>query len=112
MLLLNASKYGREKCDYLSGKISLTPLEKMCHVYLDNDEDPAQFVSLYEAFLLAMSDVSVRKSLVGLEYDHRYSSQDYKRLKDNSDRLSSELTRFILETRENWTNAAFEYLIF
>src|SRR3972149_4000547 len=112
MLILNSSKYGSAKNDYLEENIFLTPLEKICHVYLDNNEDPATFLLLYEKFLSMMSNEKVRKSLVGLGYLERYTSSPYKELKDNSDKLCSELTRFVLSRRNEWTNAIFEYLIF
>ncbi|MCJ7655105.1 MAG: hypothetical protein MUO97_07395 [Dehalococcoidia bacterium] len=112
LLVLNASKYGRAKCNYLEEHISFTPLENICHVYLDNDEDPAQFLPFYEKFLSMMSDKKVRENLIGLGYLERYKSDYYKELKDNSDKLCSELTRFVLSRRGVWTDSAFEYLLF
>ncbi len=112
LLVLNASKYGRDKCDYLERNILFTPLEKACHVYMDNNENPAQFLPFYERFLYMMSDRKVRESLIGLGYSQRYESGYYTELKDNSDKLISELTRFVLSRRSAWTDSAFEYLIF
>lgn len=112
MLILNASKYGEEKCDYLAGNITLTPLERICHVYLDNEEDPSRFLPFYEKFLSMMSNVDIRQDLVGLGYTQRYTSRYYKELKENSDELCTELARFVLSKQNVWTDAIFEYLLF
>ena len=112
MLILNASKYAKDKFDYLTAHIELTPIEKISHVYIDNKEDPSQFLQLYEAFLSNMSKKEVRDNLLGLGYEERYKSPYYKELKSDSDKLCTELSRFVLSKQGVWTDAVFEYLLF
>jgi predicted nucleotidyltransferase len=115
LLVLNASKHyqlEKSKRNYIRPLISLTPLEKIAHVYQDNnDRSLSRVFSIYEVFLRKISDPKIRNSL-RIEYEQRHNNPDYLELKVTSDALQTELTRFIFAQRGRWTEQVFEYLIF
>lgn len=114
-LILNASKFRDErktKFSYIAENIYLTPLEKILHVYHDNnDPSYSRILGIYDIFLRKISDSNIRASLRA-DYEERYSNPYYAEMKVNSDSLQTELTRFIFSRRGIWTDQIFEYLIF
>ncbi|MDA8442139.1 MAG: hypothetical protein M0Z55_07150, partial [Peptococcaceae bacterium] len=113
LLIVNASKKDEDKLGYIRKHIRYTPIERIVHVYQDNDDHNFQKVlECYDLFLKKISDKDIRESLRGIDYSERYSNPYYKELKVNSDKLQTELTRFILANRHNWAPEIFEYLIF
>ena len=115
LLTVNASKHREEKdnkYNYLKPWIELTPLEKIVHVYIDNnDSSYHRILGIYNTFIRKISDKDIRRAMK-VDYDERYTNPFYAELKVNSDSLQSELTRFILKQRMNWTDQIFEYLFF
>jgi len=112
-LILNSSKKRSEKINYLKSNIHLSPLEKIYSVYEDNiDYNFERVMGAYNNFLQKVQNNNVRNELKKLTYNDRYCNDDYVQLKINSDFLQSELTRFIMDNRNNWTSKIIEYLFF
>jgi predicted nucleotidyltransferase len=113
LLILNSSKMSPNKKEYLRKQVEFTPLERIAHVYEDNsDFNFARVTEVYDLFLSKLQDDDVRSQLRELDYADRYSSRYFTELKLNSQFLQSELTRFIIDNRPNWSPLIFEYLIF
>jgi len=113
LLILTASKYRKEKVDFLKDNIFRSPIEKIYTAYQENnDSNFERILAIYNVFLSKLVQDSVRDELKALEYPERFSSNSYAELKTNSSFLQAELTRFILDNRGQWTSRAFEYLIF
>jgi predicted nucleotidyltransferase len=111
-LVVNSTKRRRDKFDYLLSHIPLTPLEKLAHVFEDNGENSFENVlGKYEVFLRRMYDKNTRDSL-RIDYSERYSSPHYVDLKVNADGLKSDLIRFLLSPRREWSDRIIGYLIF
>ena len=112
MLIMNASKYRRDKFAYLSPLVHLTPLEKIASVYADNDDySMDKVLGAYEVFLRKISDQEIRNYL-NTDYEDRYNNPHYLELKVSADSLRSELSRFIFSMRGKWTDQVIEYLVF
>jgi len=112
LLVMNASKNRTDKFGYISSKIHLTPIEKIIHIYSDNnDPNIDRVLGHYDVFLRKMSDPEIRQALQA-DYDDRYLNPYYADLKVNSDGLQTELTRFILARKGIWSDLIYEYLIF
>lgn len=113
LLILNSSKRRSKKQDYLREHIHLTPIERLHHVYDDNgDFNFDRVIEAYDLFLSKLYNDEVREELKALDYAGRHSSRIFSELKLNSQFLQSELTRFVLDNRRNWSPLIFEYLIF
>lgn len=126
MLLGEASKERNDKVSWLQNQLKRTPLERIAWVYEQNhDWNFYKVLGPYNVFLSRLSKPEVRQSLNfnpsdltaphnGGEnsYDRRYNNEEFSNLKANSDGLISELLRFVLARRGNWTERFFEYLIF
>lgn len=111
LLLMNASKK-KDKIKYIKEKMLWTPLERISHVYEDNnDKGFEKVLSSYEVFLRKISDPEIRRTLI-LDYNDRYDNPHYLELKVGSELLRSELTRFILARRKEWSSQVLEYIIF
>ncbi len=111
-LILNSSKNRTDKVNYMKSHMKLTPLERIIHVYNDNnDTNVERVVGSYNVFLGKMSDKNIRNSL-NIDYVNRYLNPIYAELKVNACLLTAELTRFIFSMMGHWTNSIFEYLIF
>jgi len=109
---MNASKNREDKFAYISSKIHLTPIEKIIHVYNDNnDPNIDRVLGPYDVFLRRISDPGIRQALQA-DYDNRYLNPYYADLKVNSDSLQTELTRVIFARKGNWSDQIYEYLIF
>ena len=112
LLVMNASKNRTDKFGYISSKIHLTPIEKIIHVYSDNNAPNIDRVlGPYDMFLRKISDPEIRQALQA-DYDNRYLNPYYADLKVNSDGLQTELTRFIFARKGIWSDLIYEYLIF
>lgn len=110
--LLNASKDQTNKCDYILRQMRLTPMERIVGVYLENnDNNYPRILKIYDTFLSKLN-VKETREILKVDYDDRYSNPVYSELKMNSDYFMSELTRFVFSQRGNWTEHAFEYLLF
>jgi predicted nucleotidyltransferase len=113
-LLGEASKYqDDQKVTTVEAGLSLTPLDRIAHVYARNEDPTFCLVAeLYETFLARVSDQTTRDELNGLEYSSRYDNALFSDLKKNSDTLQTELVRFIFARRGEWSDRFFEYLFF
>jgi len=112
LLILNSSKYRKNKYEYLSNRILLTPIEKIIDVYLDNnDYNFLKLLDIYDIFLEKISDKNIRNEL-RLDYHERHKSPHYHHLKVSSQSFLNELTRFVFAQKGNWGEQIFEYLIF
>jgi hypothetical protein len=113
-VLLNASKHGVEKTEYIKKMVKLTPIERINSVLTENDVDPSPLFECYDKYLYSINNVAVRQSFDAcpLEYTDRYNNPIFKELKINSDCLQTFLTNSVLDMRGKWSQKAFEYLIF
>lgn len=112
LLVMNASKNRTDKFGYISSEIHLTPIEKIIHVYSDNnDPNIDRVLGHYDVFLRKISDPEIRQALQ-VDYDDRYLNPYYADLKVNSDSLQTELVRFIFARKGSWADQIYEYLIF
>ncbi len=113
LLILTSSKHRRNKIDFLKKHIHASPIDKLYVAYEENgDGNFERIIATYNIFLSKLIRDDVRDELKCLEYADRFACNSYAELKANSEFLQSELTRFILENRANWTSKAFEYLVF
>ncbi|MCL2135498.1 MAG: hypothetical protein FWH37_08130 [Candidatus Bathyarchaeota archaeon] len=114
-VLLNASKYGKNKTAYIKEKIKLTPIERIVSVLTENYVDPSPLFECYDKYLGRINNAEVRKVFAAdcpVKYTDRYKNPIFKELKINSDQLQTFLTNSVLGMKKNWTQKAFEYLIF
>ena len=114
-LIMNASKpeYRGNKLGYIKSHLSLTPIERIAHVYRDNDDyNIDRVLAHWDFFLRRITNADSRNRLQDIEYKSRYANPEYADLKINSDGLQSELTRFIWSRRGHWSSRVFEYLFF
>lgn len=99
------------KIDALEALIALPPLRRLHAVFTLSGDDFEKTAEFYNEFLTALSDGNSRIELQGLEYDQRYNSETFSKLKKNSDHLSRELMRFYDARRRQWDARYFEYMI-
>lgn len=112
-LLGEASKYRQGKIEFLWEHLRLTPMERFAYVYQANqDYGFFRLAGLYNVFLARLADENVRIQLTEISYAERYQFPIFAELKANSDAFVSEVTRFILARRGQWSERFFEYLIF
>jgi hypothetical protein len=110
-IIMNASKYRKNKYEYIRSKIFLTPIEKIISVYCDNnDHNYYRLLGAYDIFVNRINQKHIREELQ-VDYDDRYNNPYYAELKVTSDAFQAELTRFIFAQRGNWTEQIFEYLL-
>jgi len=113
-LTLNSSKvsHASEKYEYIRSQIFLTPLEKLLHVYTDNDDHSFNhLLGIYSVFLSKLSDPMSRE-LLKFEYEDRHHDALYSELRVTGDALRKELMRFLLSRKGVWSDNVIEYLIF
>ena len=102
----------RDKIEALKRFIAMEPLRRIYNCYqLSGDAGFEVFGRHYAEFLEMLSQSAVRIDLEGLDYEMRYMSPHFSRLKDNSDELSIELMRFYDARRGSWDRRFFEYMI-
>ncbi len=117
-LLGECSKETQDKIGWLHKHLHLTMMQRIEFVYRMNDDSCfGEFIAPYEFFMEQMNRKEVREKLVTttpatLDELNRTSLPDYETLRRNSNRILSELTRFTLERRGQWSDAFFEYLLF
>lgn len=100
------------KVDALGLLIRMSPLERLFVSYdLSSDGNFSVFAEYYNTFLESMAAIDVRTELEGLEYEKRYNSEHFSRLKKNSDELSTEILRFYDSRKDGWDQRFFEYMI-
>ena len=116
-LLGESSRVQGDQADWLATQLALTPLERIAAAY-ERSGDPhfQRIAGCSDLFLCALSDSAVREELGLTEAgDHPFARERnpcYRRLKANSDALRSELVRFVLDRRNDWSQHFFERLIF
>jgi predicted nucleotidyltransferase len=115
VLLGEASAMGADeaKVDFVRKGLDRTPIDRMELAYnRAADTKLGLALGLYNTFLEHISDPSLRTILSAIDYDNRYESPDFARLKANSDAFLSELARFCYGQRGRWSDRFFEYLLF
>ena len=128
LLLGECSKERIDKIAWLQKYVALTPLERIAHVYVANeDENFALLLDSYEFFMCQMNKQEVRQSLLDVRVNSLAQLDDkappvYTRLHDRSRAIRQELTRFVLARhggvgqRDNgegdWSDRFFEFLLF
>jgi hypothetical protein len=119
-LLFLLGESGKETVDrvgWLSAHLRLTPLERIATVYAaNNDPHFANVAAPYERFLTMMGNPNVRAALslappTGSD-DCRQVPQVYEDLRANAESLASELIRFMLARRDEWSEQFFRGLFF
>ena len=117
-LLGECSKEKKDKISWLNSRLDMTMLERLQYVYDKNMDDNFEiFLDAYEYFMKKLNNDEIRCKLVNAtpgslaELNHT-SLPEYKDLHENSKKIISELTRFTLERRGQWSDAFFEYLLF
>jgi len=111
-LALHATNQRAGKFEYIIENIPLTPLEKLAHVFAENEDFSFdRILGPYEVFLRRMCDERVREALK-IDYNLRYSSSHYIDLKVNAEALQSELVRFLLSPHRQWFERAIGLLVF
>lgn len=102
----------KDKVTKLRKYIKLTPIERVFQIYKDNNDAMFyRFAGAYDVFLRHISDPSIRKKLMDLEYNDRYKEGAFADLKANSDALAAEIVRFIFARRGSWSDRFYEYLL-
>jgi len=86
LILLNSSKKGKDKRDYIAKSLHLTPLERIMSVFNDNNYSSDNVLQAYELFLSRLNQETVRNALQ-VEYHARNNNEYYDELKLNSDKL-------------------------
>jgi len=113
-LTLNSSKpsHAATKRDYILAHVELTPMEKLVHVYQDNDDSSFNYLlSIYNLFLMKMND-PIARSQLDVEFEERHRIPVYQELRVSGDALRKELMRFVFSRRGVWSDNILEYLIF
>jgi hypothetical protein len=107
------SRYDKkDKIAILKTLIAFEPLRRLFVAYqLSNDDGFFRVGEYYNVFLALLNKSSVRKALNGLDYQSRYSSEEFAMLKANSDALAAELWRFFESQKGKWNERFFEYMI-
>jgi hypothetical protein len=111
LVLLNSCKKSNKKRDYIAESLRMTPLERIVSVFQDNGCSCDSVLELYEYFLSMLNQKIVRDALQ-VSYEDRNKNSYYETLKLNSDKLQKELSNFVYNQRGNWSDEAFEYLVF
>lgn len=103
-----------DKRAYLTSQLRLTPLDRIESVYGDvKDPGFSRVTAAYEGFLRELSSKDLRGGCAStVEYNNRYDNPSYQRMRATSALLTSELTRFLLDSRSRWSRQVFEYLVF
>jgi hypothetical protein len=110
LLCLNASTK-EDKVAYLKENIDFTPLERISSVYSEADsKEVHRLLGLYDMFLNRISQPELRAKL-DLDYEERYTHDDYREMRVTSEALQAELFRFIWSQRGKWSERAMECLI-
>ena len=117
-LLGECSKEKKDKIGWLREHLSLTPMQRIEKVYVLNDDDGfGVLMDAYEIFMTRINSPEVRKILVeanpaSLDELRMMDIPEYNELHTNSDIIIKELTCFVLDRRDDWSDDFFEYLLF
>lgn len=117
-LLGECSKEKTDKIGWLHAHLDMTVMERLAFVYeQNNDTGFKSIVSAYEYFMTQLNKEEVREQLIKttpLTLEELYCTRlpEYRDLHENSKTIISELTRFTLARKGQWSDAFFEYLLF
>jgi len=103
VLVGESSKFRDErKLSTIRTNLALTPLQRLQRVFdANNDHSFFKIAGLYNAFLMRLSDPSVRTQLNAIDYERRYENPYFAALKANSDSFQSELVSSCFVDRVN-----------
>jgi hypothetical protein len=112
-LILEASKED-DKLSFFLKHIYKTPIEKIKAIYdINSNSQINEVLEKYNFFLGQMNSADVRLHLNTVNYENRHDDSCYMKLKDSSDTLMHEFSKFAFDSkRNNWSNTIMEYLIF
>ena len=117
-LLGECSKEKQDKIGWLHEHLDMTVMERIKFVYEENSESGFdEILQAYEYFMSQLKREEVREQLVKttpLTLEELYTTHlpVYDDLHRNSKKIISELTRFLLARKNQWSDAFFEYLLF
>lgn len=117
-LLGECSKEKQDKIGWLHKHLDLTVMERLQFVYEENAENGFhKILQAYEYFMSQLNREDVREQLVKttpLTLDELNATHlpVYEDLHRNSKTIISELTRFLLARKHQWSDTFFEYLLF
>lgn len=99
--------------EWLYDKLSLSPLERVCHVLTEHRVSTEAIVDSYDVFLTAMND---RRSLelLNQQTDSQLPNDhfEYQRLRENARTITDQLTQFLLNREDDWDCGFCQRLIF
>jgi hypothetical protein len=113
-LLGECSRKTSDKVAWLAARLPLTPLERVVQVMqCHSNPSVSLIIECYDQFLAAMSDPQFTSDLA-VDGPSRFPDDHaaYQVLRDNSRRITSALTRFILNQPEGWSPQFHELLLF
>jgi len=117
-LLGECSKEKQDKIGWLHRHLDMTMMERFEFVYrMNRDQHFDRLITAYEFFMQQMNNTAIREKLINtapetLEELHRTHLPEYEVLHENSNIILTELTRFVLDRRRQWSDSFFEYLLF
>lgn len=101
-----------EKVEGLRKLVSYEPLRRLFVCYkMSSDSGYKDMFHYYNIFLQHLEQPEVRAELANLDYSRRYESENFAKLKTNSDEFTSELTKFFQKRENEWSPRFFEYMI-
>lgn len=116
-LLGEASRVQDRKEEWLAGRLTWTPLERLAACYAQYDD--LQFGVLarcLDRFVSALGNPEFRQSLSDTQQPDsplaRESNPQFQELKRNGDDFIADLLRFALARRNDWAERFFEYWLF
>ena len=118
LLLGECSKERKDKIGWMRERLHLTPLERLQYVFDANGDGGMQrILPAYDRFLELLRSDAVREALIQthpqtLKERHQTHLPAYEEMKDCSRVLMRELTRCVLDRRDDWSERFFEYLLF
>ncbi len=118
LLLGECSKEREDKIGWMRERLHLTPLQRLQYVFDANGDDGMKrILPAYDRFLALLRKDAVREALIQarprtLKERHQTRLEPYEEMKDCSRVLMRELTRCVLDRRDDWSERFFEYLLF
>src|SRR5437879_926347 len=95
---------------WLAEHLGLTPVERLALAYEANrDANLPHLLVLYDMFLSRWADRAIRRQLVSID-ELRRDDPILRELVLNADAIRSELARFILGRRSDWSLSFFNHL--
>ena len=117
LLLGLSSNVSSDKIAWLQPRLGLAPLERIALVFSEyRDSGFRRIASSYEVFMAAMSDPETRQHLIAVsprEISDLGQPFDpvYARLHVLTAAIAEELTRFVLDRRDDWHPRFFQYYL-